>query len=172
MNVWRLTPLLLVGLATLNACAPGAITPFTPTPPASPTSTPLPSETPPPTQTSTPAPVGTNIHLELPVGDPVRGESLASQHFCVACHITFRVAPPFVSSDELPSISARATLRMADPSYSGQASTTDEYLIESILVPDIFVVAWKSAHPMDDYYDERLSAQELADLLAWLRTFE
>ena len=102
----------------------------------------------------------------------MRGESLASQHFCVACHITFRVAPPFVSSDELPSISARATLRMADPSYSGQASTTDEYLIESILVPDIFVVAWKSAHPMDDYYDERLSAQELADLLAWLRTFE
>ena len=172
MNVWRLTPLLLVGLATLNACAPGAITPSTPTPSASPTSTPLPSETPPPTQTPTPAPVGTNIHIELPVGDPVRGESLASAYSCVTCHVTVAVAPPFASSDELPSISARATLRMADPSYSGQASTADEYLIESILVPDIFVVAWNFAHPMDDYYDERLSAQELADLLAWLRTFE
>jgi hypothetical protein len=115
--------------------------------------------------------VGTDIHLELPEGDPERGRQLAARYQCSTCHVIHSVAPAFTSSDVLPAIGERAEMRLADPDYRGQATTPEEYLIESILLPEAFLIEGSWAHPMDSYYDQRMTAQELADILGWLAEF-
>jgi nitric oxide reductase subunit C len=135
----------------------------------------VPTSTDLPPASETPAPSATpraGIPLDLLEGDPARGEQLARRHDCVACHITYSVAPAFKSGDGLSAIGERGTVRIADPAYTGQALTSEEYLIESILLPEVYVVEGSWLHPMDDFFDERLTLQDLADLLAWLHTFE
>lgn len=117
-------------------------------------------------------PVGTDISPALPAGDLARGTQLAKQLFCNDCHVVYAVAPAFASTKDMPAIAERGDLRIADPDYAGQATTAEEYLIESILLPEVYLVDGGSRdHQMGTYYDNRLNAQELADILAWLYNF-
>jgi hypothetical protein len=154
-------------------------------PTTTPTTTPRPTDTPiPPTETATMVPptptleptefpaVGTDITISLPEGNVDDGLFLARRWGCYECHITFTHGPLFLSSAIGPSISERAASRIEDPSYTGTATTAEEYLVESILLPEVYVVEFYEREPMDDDYDERLTAQDVADILAWLSTLE
>jgi len=197
-----LTVLLLsgCGAATPTSESPTS-TPESPTStPEPPTSTPEPTQTSvpptprptdilvPPTETVTVVPptptleptefpaVGTDITIDLPEGDVDKGYSLARRWGCEECHITFTHGPLFLSSAIDPSVSERAASRIEDPSYTGTATTGEEYLIESILLPRVYQVTGyenkEERYKMDEDLGERLTTQDLADILAWLLTIE
>ena len=166
--VSNLLPVFLAMLALLlHSCGPLAR--ISPTPTTLPTSTPTAL----PTSTPTPLPpVGTDIRVSLPQGDPERGSELAIRWECVACHVTFRIGPGFGAQDAMPAIRERAALRLADPGYTGKATTPEEYMIESILLPKVYLVEGEWREPMLDFFGERLTVQDLADIIAWLDTYQ
>jgi hypothetical protein len=112
-----------------------------------------------------------DISMTLPEGDPERGEKLALARVCITCHVNEDGPPRLGADGNLPAIFERATLRIADPAYSGNATTPVEYLIESITDPRIYEVDGNWLESMtDNYYD--LPVQELADIIAWMLTIE
>ena len=195
---YRLLPLLLAFSFLVTACgqtaqptatitsAPTSAQPtatMTPPPtPAQPTATMTPSPitaqptatmTIPPTAAPTSTPViESGLDMELPEGDSNRGLSRALQFGCVACHVHGRDELSFGAAAGLPSILERGELRIADPAYEGSASTNREYIIESVLFPEVYTIPgeWGEAMPTD--YGDRMTEQDLADIIAWLSTFE
>lgn len=169
---------LIVTALFLTAC--GNSTPSTIAPsetPVSVTNTPVPpTHTPtplPPTATPSPA-VQVNLQLELPDGDAKFGLSTALRYRCQGCHAGKDPAfgPRFESSAGLPRILGRGETRIADPGYQGTATTNQEYLIESILLPDVYRVAGEWEEPMPSTFHARITEEELADIIAWMGTFE
>jgi hypothetical protein len=62
---------------------------------------------------------------------------------------------------------------MADPAYNGNATTNQEYILESILLLEIYIVpGTPDGAVMSTNFDNLLTKQDLADLLVWLGTFE
>jgi hypothetical protein len=57
-------------------------------------------------------------------------------------------------------------------SSEGQATTNREYLIESILLPQVYIVPGEWGDPMPTFYALRMTDQELSNIIAWLETFE
>jgi mono/diheme cytochrome c family protein len=166
----RLVPLLLAFSFLVAACGQSAAPSATVTPPptaAPPTATTAPSPTAAPTSTPVPE---VDLAIDLPDGDPERGKVLAIQLTCAICHGTH--GPGLGAAPGLPRIMERGELRIADPAYEGNASTIREYLIESILLPKVYVVPgdWPVSMPTD--FGDRLTDQDLADILAWLDTVE
>ena len=174
----RLFPLLLTAIFLLYACGVQE----TPAPTTTPTAIPDPTgvqETPAPTTTPTAIPsptkripVGTDIKVDLPEGDLERGEEQARLKSCIHCHVD-AIATRFESDGDMPNITERGEVRMADPAYNGNATTNEEYILESILIPEIYIVPdTPSGAEMPTSFDELLTKQDLADLLVWLSTFE
>ncbi|MGF1505391.1 MAG: c-type cytochrome, partial [Anaerolineae bacterium] len=101
---------------------------------------------------------GTDLTTELPPGDAARGELLFGEGYnCISCHSldgTDGVGP------SIQGLGDRAATRIAD--YTAQ-----EYLRESILLPCDYVVAG-SPCVMPQDYGERMTYQDLADLIAYL----
>ena len=136
----------------------------------------------PATPTQIPA-VGTDITIELPEGDPQRGQGLAEDEIkgldgyslsCSFCHVGARPPGPiFAATGELPAIGERAAIRIASADYAGAATTPEQYLIESTVLPQADLVEGRfSAEEMPEDYGERLSRQDVADLLAWMLSLE
>ena len=170
--------LLGVGLFLLAGCGGQATT--QPEPPA-PTSKPAPSTATPTLEppTATPEPtqipgVGTDITIELPEGDAERGRVLAKRGIpinCVGCHVGSRpIGPNFAATDELPAIGERGAMRIAAEDYTGAATTPEQYLFESIVLPQAHLNEGRWMENMPADYDELLSSQDVADLVAYLLT--
>ncbi len=148
----------------------------------------------PPTSTETPDPstatptkiprVGTDITIELPEGDPARGQALAKNEIkdllgldlaCSSCHeVTAIVAPDFVASGEWPAVGERGAIRIAEADYTGAATTPEQYLFESIVLPEAYYI--EAPEPGDWFqqmpdYSQRLSRQDVADLIAYMLSF-
>lgn len=112
-----------------------------------------------------------DISMTLPEGDPEHGEKVALAKVCITCHVNSDGPPRFGADNDLPAIWERAAQRIEDPAYTGSATTPQEYLIESITDPRIYEVDGDWPESMaDNYYD--LPEQDLADLIAWMLTFE
>ncbi len=133
----------------------------------------------PPTHTPTQPPsVGTDITIQLPEGDAARGQTLGEKAIpnagsCEGCHIGSRPpGPKFEASDDTPAIGQLAGIRIADPDYAGNATTVEQYLFESIVLPDAYLVEGPWMFPMPGAYSEKLSLQDVADLIAWMLTFK
>jgi hypothetical protein len=155
-------------------------------PPDSTTSTPKQVITKPPISTMTEIPtslaptetidlerkVGTDIFVTLPEGDIDHGKYVAIRHTCMGCHEQIVYGPNLNSEEGSTGIFERAESRIAEPDYAGSATTAEEYIIESILIPEAYIVPGDWARPMDGNYGELLSVQDLAGLLAYLQTFE
>lgn len=114
-------------------------------------------------------PVGSDITIELPEGNAANGEALATSQGCVACHISAPTGPAWLPSGDQPGIGERAETRFTEPDYTGSAETAEQYLFESIVTP--------SAHLVDPYqdlmpktYSQLLTAQDVADLIAYMLT--
>lgn len=163
--------ILVLASACVPATQPIPTAPLpTETSPPEPTQPPKPTDMPEPTEVPS---VGMDIHLELPEGDLENGEYQFIILGCDGCHVRTPNGLQFVTDEELSNIFDRAELRMADPAYTGSATSNEEYVIESILLPRVYLVeGWWDEESMPDNYGERMTAQDLADTLAWIRTFE
>jgi hypothetical protein len=171
--VWALVALALAGCdaAAEESLEPSPRPTDTLVPPTETATMAPPTPTPTPEPTEFPA-VGTDITIDLPEGNVDDGASLGRYWECDQCHITFTHGPLFAASAIGPAVSERAASRIEDPGYTGTAATAEEYLVESIILPEVYVIEHYEEDPMPDDYDERLTVQDVADLLAWLSTFE
>ncbi len=137
------------------------------------TSTPAPT----PSTTETPGefePVGTDLTTPLPAGDVATGEQLFGPMStggvgCTACHLLEELTEEFLET---------FPRQIAAPSMFGiaeRAGTTregysaEEYLRESIVLPCEFL-AEGPVCLMPRNFGERLDAQNVADLIAFLMT--
>ena len=87
--------------------------------------------------------------------------------------------PDFASSEDSLSITDRAAIRISDPAYSGMATNIQEYLIESIVDPLVYIAPgdWLVEDLMGGGgkfgdFDQAFTAQNVSDLIAWMYTIE
>ncbi len=115
--------------------------------------------------------VGTDVTVSLPPGDAERGKSLSEGPLgCASCHILTAVGPKWTAEGGVPGIGARADDRFQDSGYSGSATSAEQYLFESIVLPNANLVEGFQANLMPQNYADRLSAQDAADLIAYMLT--
>lgn len=127
----------------------------------------------PPTLAPTPTSVvEIDLDITLPDGDPERGRKVALKFSCITCHVNNPDFIHFDSTENLPSIMERGQVRIADPAYEGFATTNLEYIIESILFPEIYIVSGEWEETMSPFLSDRMTEQDIADVIAWLGTFE
>ena len=120
-------------------------------------------------------PVATDLNTpELPTGDAANGEELTTTLGCVACHIQTDVGPAWLADGDPngEGVGTRAAARIRASDYTGTATTTEQYLRESIVLPDAFVVDGYPPSTMVMTYGETLGKQELANLIAYLLTLK
>lgn len=125
-----------------------------------------------------PDPVGTDVtavvtQLETVTGDPARGDQLyhnqASSQLrqklaCSGCHIQTANSTGPMSDGTLTRVQE---VRLNDPVLAGY--TPEQYLVQSILQPGAYV-APGFQNLMLANFGERISLQDLADLIAYLET--
>jgi hypothetical protein len=177
----RLFSIVLVSMVIATACGPSIQATTTPTvspTPAPPTATMTNSPTPEPTitpiPTSTPLP-DIDLDMELPEGDAEAGYLIALRYRCHGCHENEShpdYGPRFSVDSELPFILERGTMRIKAPDYEGKATTNQEYMIESIFLAEAYIVPGEWEEPMPTTFQQRMSDQELADILAWIATLK
>jgi mono/diheme cytochrome c family protein len=112
--------------------------------------------------------VGTDITKELPEGDVASGEALATSLGCTACHIAAPTGPAWLPTGNEPGIGTRAETRPDQPDYTGSAEDAHQYLFESIVAPDVYIVPPFPAGVMPKTYGNQLTDQDMADLIAYL----
>lgn len=117
-------------------------------------------------------PVGTDITVELPQGAAQNGEALAQSKGCAGCHISTATGPAWLPSEGSPGIGERAETRFTQADYTGQATTAEQYLLESIVHPNAYVIEGFAENLMPANYGETLTAQETADLIAYMLTLK
>jgi hypothetical protein len=108
-------------------------------------------------------------------GNEKRGEVKGGTFRCKNCHANEELpglAPPFSSTGDLPPIMARGELRIADPAYKGRATSNQEYVLESIILPEVYVVPGEWADVMPYDYHELLTDEDISEIMSWLATFE
>ncbi len=109
-------------------------------------------------------------------GDPARGEALFKQNTiggapgCITCH-SLEPGQTLVGPS-VAGIATRAEEIINSPDYKGKAKTVEEYLRESIVDPNAYVVKGFSPNLMYQNYGKDLSAQQIADLVAFLATLK
>lgn len=114
--------------------------------------------------------IGTDITQNLPPGDAQAGAQLAgsAEAGCTACHELSSVGPYWPAQGDEPGVGARAEARFRQADYSGAADSAEAYLLESIVLPNAYVVEGYGANIMPGDYGDRLTAQQVADLIAYL----
>lgn len=117
-------------------------------------------------------PVGTDIAQELPEGDPVKGESLAATQGCAGCHVSTNTGPAWLATADQPGIGARAETRFSDAAYTGRATSAQQYLLESVVNPAAYIVPGFETVNMPPNYGQLLTAQDAADLIAYMLTLK
>lgn len=60
------------------------------------------------------------------------------------------------------------TQRLSDPTYGGKATTVHDYIVESVLEPERFVVPGYPSRTMPIWYGSKLSALALEKIAAYL----
>jgi mono/diheme cytochrome c family protein len=124
-----------------------------------------------PAQLAGPA-VGTDITKNLPEGNAANGEKLTASLACTACHILAPTGPAWMAKDGQPGIGSRAAERIKDPGYTGKATSPEQYLFESIVNPNGFVVSGFPPNVMPPSYANQLTDQDMADIIAYLQTLK
>ena len=134
-----------------------------------------------PTATPIPDPLSDDVSQTLPAGDATRGESLVKSNACTACHIDAPTGPAWLASASTDGqgIGTRAEERISDPDYAGDATSAEEYLLESIIHPnaylvpgDTYVVAATGKSVMPETYIDTLGQQAVSDIIAYLMTLK
>ncbi len=115
----------------------------------------------------TDSPVPTPEIIPMVTGDETLGE-LFTRPGCPVCHVIpgipgahGQVGPPLV-------LGLTGEQRLKDPGYHGQATTVHDYIVESVLEPQRFVVSGYPDHTMPTWYGARLSALALEKMASYL----
>lgn len=112
---------------------------------------------------------GVDITVNLPDGDAASGEDLANGALgCAGCHLLSATGPAWLPDGDQPGIGQRAASRIEEGGYNGTASTAGEYLFESTVLPNAYIVDGYQSNIMPDNYGDRLSPQDMADLIAYM----
>lgn len=105
--------------------------------------------------------------ISLVTGDEPLVE-LLTKPGCPVCHIipgipgaTGQVGPPLI-------LGTTGLQRLNDPGYRGEAKTVHEYIVESVLEPQRFVVQGYPADTMPTWYGSKLSALALEKIASYL----
>lgn len=114
--------------------------------------------------------VGTDITRELPEGDAARGEQVAVAQGCTGCHVSQPVGPAWMPSASQPGIGERAEARFQQEDYTGNANSAEQYLLESIVRTNIFIVDGYQENIMPQNYGDLITDQQAADLIAYMLT--
>jgi nitric oxide reductase subunit C len=61
-------------------------------------------------------------------------------------------------------------MRISEADYTGKATTPEQYLLESIVTPNVFIIPGLEANIMPENYAQWLTPQNAADLIAYLQT--
>lgn len=102
-------------------------------------------------------PIGPDLDSPLPEGDPVRGQTVFDETYnCNSCHGAQAGVGPSLS-------------HLRDHADEHEGYTPEEYLRESILLPCEYETEGYNCGVMPDDYGERMDAQQLADIIAYLR---
>jgi mono/diheme cytochrome c family protein len=129
-------------------------------------------------------PVGTDITVTLPAGNADNGKTLVQTVGCPACHvkspqITTLVGPGWMAQDstEGKGIGTRAEERFKAADYTGKAKSAEQYLFESIVDPNAYIVPGDYKLPdgtskMPKNYGTQLDQQNVADIIAYLMTLK
>ena len=113
--------------------------------------------------------IGTDIAISLPPGDVDRGQDLSDGALgCSSCHVLTSVGPIWASEGSALAVGTRAAERIDQSDYNGTATSPEQYLIESVVLADIYVVEGFQASVMPGNYSERITLQDMADLLAYM----
>jgi mono/diheme cytochrome c family protein len=99
-------------------------------------------------------------------GDPVNGQALynGAAYGCIGCHANAAVAPLTEETWQ-----SAQTVRLEDPANAGL--TPEQYLITSIVNPNAYVVPPYPAGVMPQNFGERMTHQNLADILAYIKSY-
>ena len=119
--------------------------------------------------------VGIDINTpELPPGNPDNGEALTVSLGCTACHIQTEVGPAWLAANHSTGkgIGTRADERILSADYTGAATTSEQYLRESIVRTNDYVVEGYEPGIMVATYGETLTAQDLSDIISYLLTLK
>ncbi|MBI2867890.1 MAG: cytochrome c oxidase subunit II [Chloroflexi bacterium] len=135
----------------------------TATPRPEPTTTPAPGATPSATRVATPTAPARVTPTATPAGpagpgDPAAGQRVFSAQGCTACHTTGTAQ---LVGPGLGGISTRGATRVPGKS-------AEEYIRESIVSPNAFTVPGFPPGVMPTGYGDRMTAQGLNDLIAYL----
>ena len=126
----------------------------------------LPSEPPPPPVGDDPLKILASWEANEIEGSAVSGADLYDGKFgCTDCHRNGNSAP-----DTVGTWTRVLTSRLADPIFAGYRG--EEYLIESIVQPGAYVVDTYSSGLMPVNFGTRMTEQQLADIVAFLKTQE
>lgn len=116
--------------------------------------------------------MGANFQVPLPEGDADAGRALTEGALgCAACHVLVEVGPLWTGDDSTPPLAARAESRIEQPDYQGSATTAEEYLVESVVQSGAFIVEGYDQVAMPTNFGQRVTLQDMADLLAYMLTF-
>lgn len=88
-------------------------------------------------------------------------DRLFKQSGCIVCHTIPGVKNAKGREGPKLVLGATGLQRLADPKYTGTATTVREYIVESILSPGAFVVAGYPDRVMPEWYGQKLSAKAL-----------
>ncbi len=128
---------------------------------------PIPTAT--PSATVTPA---------APVGDAVRGAKLFPQLPCNSCHDVTHPYPGGEVAPNLGNIATEAARIVKSPDYHGKAADAAGYIRESIVDPNAYIVPGPNYHTsdgksvMEQDFAQKLTPQQIADLVAYLMTLK
>jgi len=126
--------------------------------------------------------VGTDITQPLPAGDAANGQKVVQTMGCPACHISqggATLGPNWqaATDNNNQGVGTRAPLRIKAADYKGKATSGDQYIFESIVNPDAYIVPGNAAYVgadgksiMPHDFATRLSAQNVADVIAYMDT--
>lgn len=87
---------------------------------------------------------------------------------CVVCHTIPGIPGANGQVGPLLALGTTGPRRISDPSYSGQAKTVREYIVESVLDPRQFIVQGYPALTMPTWYGSKLSALALEKIATYL----
>jgi cytochrome c len=82
--------------------------------------------------------------------------------------VNTNTGPAWLPDGTTPGIGARAETRFSQSDYTGNATSAEQYLLESVVQPNVFVVDGYAEGIMPGTYSSTLSAQDAADLIAYM----
>ena len=101
-------------------------------------------------------------------GNATNGEKLFASQGCAACH-SLKEGEKIIGPS-LFHAGQTALNRIKDATFTGKATTAEEYFRESIVEPNTYVVPGFPAGVMVQDFGKKLGAQDIDDLIAFLMT--